>query len=106
MRCPPPIRRIALSVVLAEGLLLGAACGTDASSPGGSSDAGSVDASAFDAPVTRDAGGGSDAAASDAHDAESVDAGPFRPYELASGGTAVLVTGPELGLQMTPANLV
>ncbi len=33
------------------------------------------------------------------------DSGPGRLYRLASGGVQLLVSGPDLGLQMTPANL-
>jgi hypothetical protein len=36
---------------------------------------------------------------------EDRDSGPARPYYLASAGVQMLVTGPDLGLQMTAANL-
>lgn len=78
----------------AIGILLAAACGGGSGPASGSgADAGTLDAS--DAAPTRDAGGpdGSDAA------------GMTRPYRLASGGVQLLVSGPDLGLQMTSANL-
>jgi len=68
---------------------MAAACG------GGSSGAASNTTDAGDAAPTRDAG------TSETSDA----AGPTRPYRLASGGVQLLVSGPDVGLQMTPANL-
>lgn len=50
-------------------------------------------------------GGHADAADHDAADPDApVDAAPARPL-LASGGVQLLVTGPHVGLQITPANL-
>ncbi|HEX8790995.1 MAG TPA: hypothetical protein VF765_08575 [Polyangiaceae bacterium] len=72
--------------------LLTMGCG-GGGAPGAANDAGVTEAG--DAGGVRDAG-----------DAETgAPDGPMRPYRLGSGGVQLIVSGPDLGLQMTPANL-
>ncbi|HEX7663861.1 MAG TPA: hypothetical protein VF407_05100, partial [Polyangiaceae bacterium] len=60
---------------------------------------GSDDANGSSSPVPADD-------ASTSSDATVVvDGGPARSFKLASGGVQLLVTGPEIGFQITPANL-
>jgi hypothetical protein len=83
-----------LGGVMAIGL---AGCGSTGAAPPGTGDA-SLDGSTGaggDAGETTDGAGSPDAG----------DAGPRRSFALASGGVQLLVTGPTLGLQITPANL-
>jgi hypothetical protein len=81
------------------------ACGADGSRDVGPGAAdGSTTMAATDA--ARGPDGGSTPDAPYGPDAPApIDAGPSRPYALASGGVQLLVSGAALGLQITPANL-
>ena len=88
-------------------IALGACGGGDDPAAPSAPEGGGVDAGT-DAPsvdAAREAA--SDSAADAAGDAPPLDrdSGPSRPYYLASAGVQLLITGPDLGLSMTMANL-
>jgi hypothetical protein len=66
----------------------------DAGAPDLDQEVGLVGDAALAADATRDSGGPLES-----------DAGPTRPYRLATSGAQLVVSGPELGLQLTEANV-